>query len=274
MSTAATTLPSCLAVASKNISSVSLPGSGPLNSGGAAVFDPVDGFALPFHRLGDGQFLGVELEVDLADLAVQLPPAGGRRRFVHVQLARVRPSAGCVSPVGDGGVRVPPLPPCIGEVITHRRAGCRGARPRASRWPPSGESRFRLGPVQRTGMTPCSDHSATTVLSSVIAEITMVVGVTPFIMPANQLVNLHAVRADRPAQLDVAELHPGRQLPHHGVVAALFALLDHDLAAEALAAVEQPERELVDLDLETDADGGILLVHRIFLIAGGELVME
>src|SRR5664279_3684583 len=40
-STAATTLPSCLAVASKNISRVSFPGSGPLNSGGPAAFAPV-----------------------------------------------------------------------------------------------------------------------------------------------------------------------------------------------------------------------------------------
>ena len=35
-------------------------------------------------------------------------------------------------------------------------------------------------------MTPCNDHSATTVSSAVIAEITMVVGLTPLIMLANQ----------------------------------------------------------------------------------------
>src|SRR6476620_1201964 len=38
-------------------------------------------------------------------------------------------------------------------------------------------------------MTPFSDHSATTRSSMVIAEITMVVGLTPFIIPANHWVS-------------------------------------------------------------------------------------
>ena len=42
-STAVTTAPSCFAVASKNISTVSLHGSEPLNSGGPAVLDPLAG---------------------------------------------------------------------------------------------------------------------------------------------------------------------------------------------------------------------------------------
>ena len=40
-STASTTLPSCVPVASKNISRVSLQGSAPLNSGGPAFFAPL-----------------------------------------------------------------------------------------------------------------------------------------------------------------------------------------------------------------------------------------
>src|SRR6478672_10557663 len=115
-STASTTLPSCLAVASKNISSVSLPGSGPLNSGGAAAFDPVDGLLSHFTVLAMVNSLGLNW-----------------KSILPISTSSFRPPV-----VGDGGVRVPPLPPCIGEVITHRRAGCHGARPQGSRSPPSG----------------------------------------------------------------------------------------------------------------------------------------
>ena len=51
-------------------------------------------------------------------------------------------------------------------------------------------SKFRLGPVHRTGTTPTNDHSATFSSNRDFAEMTMVVGLTPFTMPANHLVNL------------------------------------------------------------------------------------
>src|SRR6478672_5213787 len=135
-STASTTLPSCLAVASKNISRVSLPGSGPLNSGGAADFAPVDGLLSHFTVLAMVNSLGLNWKSILPISPSSFrPPVVGEDSYM-ISCAR---STFCrlVSPEGDGGFRAPPLPPCIGEVITHLRAKCRGARPRASRWPPS-----------------------------------------------------------------------------------------------------------------------------------------
>ena len=53
-----------------------------------------------------------------------------------------------------------------------------------------GESRFRDGPVQRTGTTPLSDHWATVVPSALFAEITAVIGCTLCSALVIQVVNL------------------------------------------------------------------------------------
>src|SRR5690349_13593628 len=53
-----------------------------------------------------------------------------------------------------------------------------------------GESRFRDGPVQRTGTTPLSDHCATVVPSTVFAEINAVIGSTLCSALVIQVVNL------------------------------------------------------------------------------------
>src|SRR6476646_1103211 len=136
LSTASTTDPSCLAVASKNISRVSWPGSGPLNSGGGAALFPVVGLLSHLTFLAMVNSLGLNWNSMLPISPSSLrPPVAGEDSYM-ISLARST-FCGALSPVGDGWVSWPP-PPDSEEPITHRPAECRGGPPRASRWPPSG----------------------------------------------------------------------------------------------------------------------------------------
>src|SRR5664279_817450 len=81
--------------------------------------------------------------------------------------------------------------------------------------------------------------------------------------PGEPLGQLRAVGANGSGQLDVGVLHPGGQLPDHRIVATLLALFDDELTAQTLAAVEHSETVVVDADLETDADCGILVGHGV-----------
>ena len=113
-STASTTLPSCLAVASKNISSVSFPGSGPLNSGGPAFFAPVDGLLSHFTVLAIVTSLGLNWNSIVPISPASLRPPGTSVDSCMISFARSTCCA-LLSPVGDGGVSLPPPPPSIGR---------------------------------------------------------------------------------------------------------------------------------------------------------------
>ena len=187
-STAATTPPAFLVVASKNISSVSLHGIGALELRRAGRLRAAGRLALPLRRLLDRELLRVELERDRAAGRADVAAATGiRAGLVEIEcrllelLARgvaaaarrgeARPSAFCsaiaVAISMPSGGRIPWCAISTVSVAT------------------LGESRLSVGPDQRTGTTPSSPHRATIVPSAVIALIVAVLGSTPLTMLAN-----------------------------------------------------------------------------------------
>src|SRR5690349_9607807 len=129
LSTASTTDPSCLAVASKNISRVSWPGSGPLNSGGGAALAPLVDLLSHFAFLAMVSSLGLNWNsmVAISPSSLRPPVAGDDSYIVSLAFSTF---CGAESPVGEGAVGLPPAPLSEDPVIRHRPAGCRGERPR------------------------------------------------------------------------------------------------------------------------------------------------
>ena len=175
--------------------------------------------------------------------AVELAAAGDRRGVVHLQLGALDLLLAACRPSATGGDRL-----TAATAAVHRRRSSRTCRGRKPWWAISrvsvatfGVSRFRLGPVQRTGMTPYSAHSATTRSSIVIAEITMVVGLTPFDHAGEPLVSFTLSSPIGRVSLTLVYFIRVGSCQTMRVVAALFALLEHDLEAESLAAVEDAE---------------------------------
>ncbi len=117
-----------------------------------------------------------------------------------------------------------------------------------------GLSGLRLGPDQRTGITPSRFQVTTFSRSPVMAMMVAVCRLTPFAKLADPGGQFGAVLADGAAQLDVAVLDSGRQLPDEPVVPALLALLDHHLETESFTGVEQTQVVAVDADGKADAD--------------------
>src|SRR6476620_7349171 len=126
LSTASTTDPSCLAVASKNISRVSWPGSGPLNSGGGAALAPLVDLLSHFAFLAMVSSFGLNWNsmVAISPSSLRPPVAGDESYIVSLAFSTF---CGVRSPVGAGGVGLPPAP-VSEDPITHRRAGCHDAR--------------------------------------------------------------------------------------------------------------------------------------------------
>ena len=154
-------------------------------------------------------------------------------------------------PGGAGGAGLPPPAELVqGDRLAHQLAFA-GRNPW---WASSrvsvatlGESRLRLGPVHRTGMTPSRLQVATTVpVAGHARDVRRLGGLTPVDMLDSQAVTLVVSLHTGRVSLMLRVLQPGRQLPDEVVVAALLALLEDDLDAETLAAVEGTEGHVVD----------------------------
>ena len=104
-----------------------------------------------------------------------------------------------------------------------------------------GLSGLRLGPDQRTGMTPSRFQVTTFSRSPVMATMVAVCRLTPFAKLEIQAVSLALSLQTGRLSLTLLYFDPSRQLPDEPVVPALFALLDHHLEAESLTGVEQAQ---------------------------------
>ena len=97
-----------------------------------------------------------------------------------------------------------------------------------------GLSGLRLGPDQRTGMTPSRVQVATFSPPMVMAVMVAVCRSTRFAKLHNQAVSFALSLPTARLSLMLGYLIRVRQLPDESVISALLALLDHDLEAEPL----------------------------------------